>query len=279
MQHNPFEGEMHIAYSHYCTPNLHATTSAAPQITAGRTEEIHRLLREKIGENEYTCVAAQATFHQRNYRFGIYPRLASPEATAGLARDLFRFLQARDEWESDFTSFLAVFTEPRDLSEREFEALLWAQLQALHEEDRRFHGWSDEVPADPTSDEFAYSFAEHAFFVVGMHTNSSRLARRFPYPMLVFNLHEQFEHLRQQENFERMQRIIRERDRELQGSINPMLSDHGYLSAARQYSGRAVPDDWHCPFHPHPSRPDLPDQKQEGQPHQAHQERIHHVQQ
>jgi len=34
----------------------------------------------------------------------------------------------------------------------------------------------------------------------------------------------------------------------LAGSPNPMLERHGTVSAARQYSGRAVSDDWRCPF-------------------------------
>jgi FPC/CPF motif-containing protein YcgG len=32
------------------------------------------------------------------------------------------------------------------------------------------------------------------------------------------------------------------------GSINPMLANHGSISSARQYSGRAVETDWVCPF-------------------------------
>ena len=34
----------------------------------------------------------------------------------------------------------------------------------------------------------------------------------------------------------------------LMGLVNPMLAEHGSLSAARQYSGRAVGEDWRCPF-------------------------------
>jgi FPC/CPF motif-containing protein YcgG len=45
-----------------------------------------------------------------------------------------------------------------------------------------------------------------------------------------------------------MQETIRARDLELQGSINPMLSDFGVDSEARQYSGRAVEENWQAPF-------------------------------
>jgi FPC/CPF motif-containing protein YcgG len=67
-------------------------------------------------------------------------------------------------------------------------------------------------------------------------------------PTLVFNLHEQFEALRASGRFTRMRDVIRTRDEQLQGSVNPMVSDHGYGSEARQYAGRAVDEDWRAPF-------------------------------
>ena len=73
-----------------------------------------------------------------------------------------------------------------------------------------------------------------------------------PLPVLVFNLHEQFESLREEGGFERMRDTIRRRDEELQGSINPMVSDHGETSEARQYSGRRLGKAWEAPFEPDP---------------------------
>jgi len=83
-----------------------------------------------------------------------------------------------------------------------------------------------------------------------LHPRSSRLARQFRWPALVFNPHEQFERLRADGKWKRMQHTIRERDVELQGSVNPMLSDFGETTEARQYSGRAVEADWEAPFDP-----------------------------
>ena len=71
-------------------------------------------------------------------------------------------------------------------------------------------------------------------------------------PTLVFNLHAQFEQLRASGTFSRMRDRIRARDRALQGQINPMVSDHGTSSEARQYSGREVGPDWRAPFEPDP---------------------------
>jgi FPC/CPF motif-containing protein YcgG len=45
-----------------------------------------------------------------------------------------------------------------------------------------------------------------------------------------------------------MQERIREREIEFEGSVNPMLTDFGEASEARQYSGRAVGEEWEAPF-------------------------------
>ena len=73
-------------------------------------------------------------------------------------------------------------------------------------------------------------------------------ARRFRYPTLIFNLHGQFERLRETGRYEKLRGSILARDRALQGSENPMLSRHGETSEARQYSGRAVPAGWSAPY-------------------------------
>lgn len=81
--------------------------------------------------------------------------------------------------------------------------------------------------------------------MVGLHPSASRLA---PMPMLVFNLHEQFQRLRAGGGYDRMRETIRRRDRNFQGTNNPMVADHGEISEARQYSGRAVEVGWRAPF-------------------------------
>ena len=88
-----------------------------------------------------------------------------------------------------------------------------------------------------------------AFYIVGMHPESSRIARRSPYPSIAFNLHHQFEKLRHMGVYPNVRDKIRERDKNLQGSINPTLQDFGERSEARQYSGKATKEDWTCPFH------------------------------
>jgi FPC/CPF motif-containing protein YcgG len=151
------------------------------------------------------------------------------------------------------SAFVAVFPERPPDTEGEFERRLWRQLQLLHDVDDHPTGWDPTVSPDPDDPRFAFSFAGCAFFIVGLHPRSSRLARRFEWPALVFNPHAQFERLRAEGHYERYQALIRKRDIALQGSVNPSLADFGVRSEARQYSGRLTEPEWQCPFH-HKSR-------------------------
>ena len=100
---------------------------------------------------------------------------------------------------------------PRD-DELQFEKLLWQQLRRLHELDAAHFDWDPNVRSDPADPHFSFSFGGQALYVIGMHANSSREARRFPWPALVFNPHEQFERLRADGKWKRMQETIRARD-------------------------------------------------------------------
>ncbi|MCE7032906.1 YqcI/YcgG family protein [Lysobacter sp. GX 14042] len=146
-------------------------------------------------------------------------------------------------------SFVALFDGPHDTGEQRFEGLLWAQLQRLHALDlRRGIPWAEDVSRDPDDPRFSMSVAGHPFFVIGLHPGASRVARRFAVPALVFNPHRQFERLRADGRYGKMQAATRGRDVALQGSINPNLADFGAASEARQYSGRAVEPGWKCPL-------------------------------
>lgn len=212
--------------------------------------EIHSAFRAFILDTAFSCVGAKSALNRGGYRLGVYHQMASAAATAGLARDLYTFVREQDALAGDaiFTTFVACFREPDGAGEEAFERLLWAQLQALHDEDRRYHDWDPSVSADPEDAAFSFSFAGRAFFVVGLHPASSRLARRFAWPTLAFNAHYQFTRLRAQGRFGRMQEVIRSREQRLQGSINGTLASFGERSEARQYAGRTVDEEWRCPL-------------------------------
>ena len=250
MKRNPFQAELSLRFSNYCLAVQRELKYTPKDAELGRlTLEVFHELQQMIVDRDYACTGAQAAFGQEAYRLGVYPEMGSEEATAGLAHDLFTFLNERKRIDSDFGTFVAAFAGPTGLDEAGFEARLWDQLQRLHEMDMVHHAWDPDVASDPADPRFSYSFAGESCFVVGLHAHSSRPSRRFPYPLLVFNSHEQFRRLREQGMYERLQKVIRQREVEQHGSLNPMLSDFGTRSEARQYSGRAVEEIWQCPFH------------------------------
>jgi FPC/CPF motif-containing protein YcgG len=247
---NPFDGPDALRWSNYCRPEgdglCQADSSAGP---SALTSYVHEHLLAHMRNRHFTCLGAKSAIRQRSYRFGLYPTLGADVSTAGLARDLFAFVQEAPHIDGRFSTYIASFQGPAIANERSFERLLWGTLQALHEADAPHHGWDRTVSADVNDPRFSFSFAGTAFFIVGLHPASSRVTRRTAWPTLVFNPHRQFETLKATGQFDRFRNLIRSAERRLQGEVNPMVGDFGERSEAAQYSGRAVDADWRCPFH------------------------------
>lgn len=250
---NPFDSDLARANSAYATfDNSRLVRVLDPERPLSPHQRcVHAAFRAHILDPQFSCVGAKAALNYGAYRLGVYGEMASSEATAGLAYDLFHFVREQPSSGCEFTTFAASFAGPEMTDEEEFERQLWATLQALHDLDRTQFGPDPNAGDDPGAPNFGFSFAGRAFFVIGLHPNASRQARRFPWPMLVFNAHFQFDKLKEDGRYAKMQRAIRAREMDWQGSVNPMLSDFGEQSEARQYSGRAVEPDWRCPFHAH----------------------------
>lgn len=243
---------VHSNYTAYRGRRLvHLGARREPLATA--TEYVHHCLRSTVLARSFSCLGAKAAFRRGGYRFGLYPALGSADATVGLARDLRTFVGERPRLPAGFHTYAACFTGPPPGDEVGFEARLWEQLQRLHDADASEHPWDPSVSADPADPAFSFSFAGSAFFVVGLHPTSSRWTRRFAWPTLVFNPHDQFTRLRAGGKFARLRDTIRGREVALQGSVNPNVSDYGTESEARQYSGRPVGPEWRCPFQARPS--------------------------
>lgn len=213
------------------------------------TKYVHDAFRALVLNAQFSCIGGRAAVRQNAYGFALYERMDHPDATAGLAADLERFIGDPALQQKPLSAFVASFVEPAMRDEADFEAHLWRTLQELNAGDTS--PWAPRRSPDPAAAEFSFSFRGTGFFIVGLHGASSRIARRFAWPTIVFNPHDQFDRLRENGLYGRFQRAIRAADMTLQGSVNPMLSDFGERSEARQYSGRAVEDGWRCPFHAH----------------------------
>ena len=193
----------------------------------------------------FPCVGAKSALKRGRMEFEICDSLGSSTSAEVLRANLARFSARHPDPGPLPISFVAIFRD-RVAGEDSFHNRLWMQLQAIHDLDISEHPWASDVSGDPGSADFSFSVASRAFFVVGLHPQSSRLARRAPRPALVFNFHDQFEALRTSGRYEKLQAAIRDRDVALQGNINPMLARFGEASEALQYSGRPGVG---CPFH------------------------------
>ena len=226
---------------------IHPNRTECPR-SSPASPEIAQQFREFVLEKGYPCLGAKSAFRNSDYYVGQYETLGTLASAQGMVSDLLTFIKDRATMAGDFATFVAVFDDPASTSEEHFESLLWQQLTALHQLDD--HPWASSAARDPASPDFGFSFGGVAFFIIGLHARSARLARQFSRPALVFNAHSQFDLLRETGKYQKMQQVIRTRDIAKQGSANPMLADFGTSSEARQYSGRAVSSDWQCPFHP-----------------------------
>ncbi len=220
----------------------------AADSSSDQAASIEATFRSFVGAPSFPCLAGKGVVRRQDYGFGVYGALGTGHATQRLAESLHAFVDSLPCDGAGFRAFAAVFPDSPPMSELVFEQRLWRQLQLLHDGDVG-REWDASVSDDPDDARFSFSFAGRALFVVGLHPHSSRLARRFAWPALVFNPRAQFDRLRSEGRFEGLRDAIRERDVALQGSPNPNLADFGEQSEARQFSGRATESEWRCPFH------------------------------
>lgn len=203
-----------------------------------------------IRDKSFPCVGAKSALSRGSLRLMVGWSVESAWDDLKIHRELIGW---SEEYRSDpglFRSFAVIFANPAPLDEARFERALWDRLQSLADKDAWLGlPYDERVSGDPTDPHFSLSFGGEAFFAVGLHPAASRPARRFERPVIVFNLHDQFEKLREDGRYEAIRDTILDRDKTLAGSINPMLARHGEASEAAQYSGRIVEPDWKCPFH------------------------------
>jgi FPC/CPF motif-containing protein YcgG len=207
--------------------------------------------RDFVRDSAFPCVGAKSALSREQMQFIVARDITSAWDDLRIYAGLHNFAARYQAEPTLFQSFVVLFEGPTDLSEEAFEKNLWSRAESLTDKDA-WHGqkYDRRVSPDVESPHFSLSFGGEAFFIVGLHPHASRPARRFQVPALVFNLHDQFEQLREAGRYEKLRGAILERDVALAGSINPMLKRHGEMSEASQYSGRAVSGDWRCPFNP-----------------------------
>lgn len=216
-----------------------------PEIKSSEiVEEYLAYLKNKA----FPCVAAKAALARQQIKCMVADHMACPIDDRAILKFLYDFVDDYRNSRKSFHSAAIIFKEPQFQNEEMFDELLWQRIQVLADLDAANYDYDKRVDDDPSSINFSFSLKEEAFFIIGLHPLSSRPARQFRYPTLVFNPHSEFEKLRETNCYKNMKEIVRKRDIEYSGSVNPMLSDFGDSSEVYQYSGRKYDNKWQCPL-------------------------------
>ncbi|HZY79043.1 MAG TPA: guanitoxin biosynthesis heme-dependent pre-guanitoxin N-hydroxylase GntA [Cyclobacteriaceae bacterium] len=204
-----------------------------------------------IADKGFPCIAAKAALSREQIQVLVCDHIACPKDDSAIIDFLYDFTDHYRQATKLYNSAVVIFKGPSLCSEEQFDQLMWQRLQSISDRDALQHPWDKRVSSDPSHPDFSFSIKAEAFYVIGLHPGSSRKARRFQYPALVFNPLSQFEKLREDGRYAVMKESVRKRDKEYSGSVNPMLADFGESSEAFQYSGRVYNKEWKCPFVSH----------------------------
>lgn len=208
-----------------------------------------RTIQGHIRREEFPCVMAKAVEKIGGINISSSSEILNPGEISRLHSEFESFVQSFRRQEK-LSSFILICHDERYRSFEVFENEFWKFLKEIRKYDQKFYSHDSRVSDDPTDNKFSFSISSEAFFILLLHPDSPRLSRRLSMPAIVFNPHIQFERMRKKGIFKKVQNIIRLRDKLLQGSINPMLSDFGDKSEVFQYTGRIYAPDETLPlFH------------------------------
>lgn len=225
-------------------------SNAPNAVIRGEMDDIHNLLRRHVS-GDFPCVFGRSVFKRGSYVISFYESIVSIDCLLALCDDLLKFRFEQDSKFFDIDSvFVSVFLNRGDIrTEVEFEEILWDVLSFMANRDLDYHQWDTSVSFCPDDGNFSFSFGGRAYFIVGMNEFNTRISRRFPYPLLVFNARFLFDKLRALNMMEKYRKIVRDRDIMVQGFVNQNLVNYTDSdSEAKLYSGRYVESNWICPF-------------------------------
>lgn len=215
---------------------------------ANLQSETYAPLDNFIKQAGFPCVGAKIAQNKDQIEIHEFGDIESGDNDISILHKLYHFISRFNQQKRLYFSFVCVFEQSSLDSEIGFEKAMWNRLQALHDIDREEYPWDKRVSSDPDDGEFSYSLGREAFFIIGLNPHAERKAREFKHPAIVFNLHSQFQALKDANKFDGLRDRIRKDEELFSGSVNPNLHDHGVVSEAGQYSGRMVGKQWQCPF-------------------------------
>ena len=210
-----------------------------------KRESVFKIILDHIESENFACVGAKTAVALNSLVHFDCENMKLKHAYSALEN----FTLNGQELSANNSTFVMTFSQERFNTGEQFEKFLWEILSELNLIDyEKNYQWSDRCDKDITSPNFAFSIAEHPYFIVGLHPLSTRISRQLDVPAIVFNSHKQFKFLKETGAYEKMQNEIRSRDIAIQGSINPLLSNFGDSSEAIQYAANSNGGHFSCPF-------------------------------
>ncbi|HYF71004.1 MAG TPA: guanitoxin biosynthesis heme-dependent pre-guanitoxin N-hydroxylase GntA [Ohtaekwangia sp.] len=213
-----------------------------------REEAIIGEYKKYLGHAGFPCIAAKAALAHDSIKCHVFDDMRDAREDEAILQALYDFVDCYRQSSGLYHSAAIIFEGPQIGNEEMFDQLLWQKLESLSNLDREKFQHDPRVDSNPLQPTYSFSIKEEAFFIIGIHPQSNRTARRFKYPALVFNPHAAFEKLRKANKYEAIKQVVRKRDVVYSGSVNPMLKDFGAQSEVYQYSGMQYDSKWKCPL-------------------------------
>ena len=201
-----------------------------------------------IDDKSFPCIMAKAVMKQGFLNIKVVEEIDSAHSCEEVLTELYQFISKIRAENPKLSSFALVIQNEKYREFEVFEKSFWPFLSALAKADHAQYPHDPRVGDDPKENDYSYSLMSEAFFILALHPQSERLARKFAYPAIIFNPHIQFEKMRQGGIFKKVRDTIRMRDLKLQGTENVMLKDFGERSEVYQYLGKAYAGDEEIPL-------------------------------
>src|SRR6186997_3253532 len=192
-----------------------------PHIATDAREAIIARYIAYLDQKSFPCVGAKAARARQQISCIVVDNMESRLEDNRMLQFMYEFIDAFRSSPNLFHSATIIFSAPVIEDEGLYDALFWNTLQALSNLDANYYPYDTRVHQDPASHHFSFSLKSEALYVIGLNPKSSRMARQFAYPAMVFNPHSQFEKLREEDRYQHLKDVIRKRDIAFSGSVNP----------------------------------------------------------
>lgn len=128
---------------------------------------------------------------QRNYDVGIFPEMGTPESAIAMWNSIHDFIDELPGTDTrECCSYFAIFDELEIESEEHFELLLWTQLQYAPTGEIEKFSQDEHSMQAPNDPDFRVAISGTMLNITGLHPQSTKKYKRFPWPVLVFSVAE-----------------------------------------------------------------------------------------